>query len=86
MLSQHATSTPIFWGHGSSDPLVKVELCSRSVEILTKECGIPKAEEGRIAGLKKNIYDGMGHSSSQEELNDLKSWLKSVIPNEEGRL
>ncbi|KAF8625591.1 hypothetical protein AX15_005291 [Amanita polypyramis BW_CC] len=86
MLSQHATSTPIFWGHGSDDPLVKVQLCHSSVENLTKDCGILKAEENKREGLTVNIYEGLAHSTSQEELDHLRSWLKYVIPNEEGRL
>ncbi|PFH49264.1 hypothetical protein AMATHDRAFT_148040 [Amanita thiersii Skay4041] len=86
MVSQHALSTPIFWGHGTADPLVKYQMCKDSVDYLTTVIGIPKATQGDNKGLKCIPYEGMAHVAFPEELDDLKSWLKNVIPKEGGRL
>ena len=82
MMSQHANTIPIFWGHGDSDPLVDISLCQASADHLTNVCGISKASDGSVQGLKVQIYAGMAHNSCPRELDDLKSWLKSVVPKE----
>lgn len=81
-MSQHANTIPIFWGHGANDTLVDISLCRASIDHLTNVCGIPKASDGSVRGLKVQIYAGMGHNSSPRELDDLKDWLKSVVPKE----
>lgn len=88
MMSQHAKSIPIFWGHGSADPLVRYELCTNSIEHLNTVCGIPELGAGdeNINGIRRKVYRGMAHSSCPEELNDLKVWLKMVIPVDGGQL
>jgi lysophospholipase-1 len=86
MMSQHAKSLPIFWGHGSGDPLVKYELCTKSVEYLKNTCGISElgaGDEGND-GIRCKVYRGMAHTSCPEELNDLKVWLSAVIPVDGG--
>ena len=82
MMSQHAKTIPIFWGHGDTDHLVDISLCQASIDHLTNVCGIPRASDSSIRGLKVKIYAGMGHNSSTHELDDLKEWLKSVVPKE----
>jgi len=84
MLSDHARSTPIFWGHGSVDPLVSYEMCEKSVAFLSKECRVKELGETdkAVVGLRCKIYQGMEHSSCPEEMDDLRSWLKSIIPRE----
>jgi len=88
MLSDHARSIPIFWGHGSADPLIKYEVCERSVEYLKTECGIKLLgddDQGGV-GVRCRVYEGMAHSSCPEELDHLRSWLRSVVSGEGGRL
>ncbi|KAF8735965.1 hypothetical protein AX14_001110 [Amanita brunnescens Koide BX004] len=79
MMSQHANTIPIFWGHGDNDPLVNINLQRASVDRLTNVCGIPMASNGSVQGLRVEIYPGMGHTTCIRELEDLKSWLKSVL-------
>jgi predicted esterase len=83
MLNDHVKTIPIFWGHGADDPLVRAEFATRSVEFLRTQCGVSEADGEGLVGLKFKMYPGLEHSSSPEELGDLKSWLKSVIPNSE---
>ncbi|CCM02315.1 uncharacterized protein FIBRA_04406 [Fibroporia radiculosa] len=76
-------TTPIFWGHGKDDPLVKFDTAIRSVEILKLQLNIPTAdlESPEKGGLMFNSYEDLPHSASNEELRDLKAWLKKVLPS-----
>jgi lysophospholipase-1 len=81
MASQHASSIPVFWGHGSIDPLIKYQFCKDSSDFLINSLGIPLSTTvGECKGLSYNIYDGMGHTTNQKELDDLKTWIKKAIP------
>nr|GAT51571.1 acyl-protein thioesterase 1 [Mycena chlorophos] len=82
MISEHAKSLPIFWGHGSADPLVRHELAVKSVDFLRESIGIntsPTAEQ--LVGLSFTSYAGVQHSVNDRELSDLKTWLKKVLPS-----
>jgi len=86
MVSSHATTLPIFWGHGAADPVVPHSLATRSVEVLKNEIGIRTVQDSDsgshdIRGLEFHTYPGLAHSSSPKELSTLQSWLKIVIPN-----
>lgn len=82
MVSPHATSVPIFWGHGEADPLVAFEWGSASKDFLIAEVGIPPATSKEDpTGLNFNGYPRLVHSASTEELNDVKAWLKKIIPS-----
>ncbi|KAJ7462157.1 Phospholipase/Carboxylesterase-domain-containing protein [Mycena latifolia] len=84
MASEHATSIPIFWGHGTADPLVKFDLAERSVDFLKKNIGIPEAPStGELKGLSFNAYRGVGHSTNEKELDDLKAFLNKALPASE---
>ncbi|KAF5392921.1 hypothetical protein D9757_001195 [Collybiopsis confluens] len=77
-LTSNATKLPIFWGHGSSDPLVKPKLAEESVDFL-RNVGISVVKPGELAGLSYNVYPGVGHSTNTQELEDLKTWIAKVI-------
>lgn len=81
MMSDHAKSLPIFWGHGTADPLVRLELATKSVGYLVN-CGLTRLRRDEIGspGLTFVEYRGVEHSSCQEELNDLKEFLRRVVP------
>lgn len=74
--------TPWFWGHGEDDPLVEFSSGVRSADFLKKELGIPPADAAapEKGGLLFNSYEDVPHSTSNEELRDLKEWLKKVLP------
>lgn len=82
MAADHAKKASIFWGHGKSDPMVNYSLGTKSAEFLTESVGLPKAPEDGLStiGLSFNAYDGVQHSTSNEELFDLLAWLKRVLP------
>ncbi|CAK5275264.1 unnamed protein product [Mycena citricolor] len=82
MVSEHATSLPIFWGHGQADPLVKLTLAERSRDILKESIGVSDATSDQFKGLSFNTYPDVPHSTSQEELRDLAVWLKKALPAE----
>lgn len=82
MMSGHAKSLPIFWGHGTADPIVRFEFAKRSVEYLVGTCGLTRLDRDKIGspGLTFVEYRGVEHSSCQEELNDLGEFLRRVVP------
>ncbi|KAI0320282.1 Phospholipase/carboxylesterase [Amylostereum chailletii] len=85
MCTDHARRLPIFWGHGKSDPLVKYQLGAESVEFLKNELGIRGApsdatDAASLRGLSFHSYPNLGHSTNQKELDDLRGWLKKVLP------
>ncbi|CAA7258584.1 unnamed protein product [Cyclocybe aegerita] len=80
MASPNAISTPIFWGHGSADPLVKAQFSKDSADFLTEQLGVPLAKPGQPGGLSYNVYEGMGHTTIPKELDELKTFIKSVLP------
>lgn len=84
MTSDHAKSVPIFWGHGTSDPMVRFEFGKASVEFLKSKIGIPEATKGATGpplGIDFNAYPGVPHSTSPEELRDLQLYLKRALPS-----
>lgn len=84
MMSEYATSLPLFWGHGEADPLVKFAMGEASVQYLTSQAGVTKTtKDGPLKGLSFNSYPGVGHSTNMQELDDLRMWIKRVIPAEE---
>ncbi|KDQ64133.1 hypothetical protein JAAARDRAFT_27753 [Jaapia argillacea MUCL 33604] len=80
MTSAHANTVPIFWGHGTEDPLVKYQFALSSVQFLKSQIKVPEADGTSIRGLSFNSYPGVGHSTNQKELDDLREWLKKALP------
>ncbi|KAF9961310.1 hypothetical protein BGZ72_004231 [Mortierella alpina] len=62
--------TPIFFGHGSADQVVKYEYGQQTVEFLQKHG----------YNVKLHTYPRMGHSVCPEELGDLLGFLKETVP------
>jgi predicted esterase len=83
MSSPNANSTPVFWGHGTLDPLVKFKYAQDSIEFLTAQLGIPETLPGGLKGLEFHPYEGVGHATNQKELDDLRTWIKRAIPKPE---
>ncbi|KAF8885700.1 Phospholipase/carboxylesterase/thioesterase [Gymnopilus junonius] len=72
MLSAHAPSAPIFFGRGSADPLIPSEVSEMSKDFLLKDV--------HVKDLTYKTYSGLGHSTDERELKDLKEWLQKVLP------
>ncbi|KAF7302126.1 Phospholipase/carboxylesterase [Mycena indigotica] len=49
MVSDHAKSYPIFWGHGAADPLVRHDLAVKSVDFLRESIGLNTSPRCRRA-------------------------------------
>ncbi|KAJ7468002.1 lysophospholipase I [Mycena latifolia] len=81
MASAHASAIPIFWGHGTADPLVKYQLGRACADFLMNELGLPEAPySGASVGLDFHTYDALTHYIRDDELGDLTSWLKKILP------
>ncbi|KAJ7185735.1 Phospholipase/carboxylesterase [Mycena filopes] len=82
MASPHASSIPIFWGHGKADPLVSYDLGRTCADYVITEVGIPAALPNAEfpKGLDFHAYEGLAHSIGADELADVDSWLKKILP------
>ncbi|TFK25923.1 lysophospholipase I [Coprinopsis marcescibilis] len=81
MTSDHAKSIPIFWGQGKQDELIRPALSKLSVEFVKNELGFAYASsQTEATGVAYKQYNGVGHSVNDQELADLKAWIKNAIP------
>ncbi|OAQ34171.1 Phospholipase/carboxylesterase [Linnemannia elongata AG-77] len=72
MASDANRKTPIFWGHGDADQVVRYDYGVHSVELLKKN----------KFDVRFTTYRNLGHGSSPQEIRDLLNFLKEVIPAE----
>ncbi|KAL4076287.1 Phospholipase/carboxylesterase/thioesterase [Scleroderma citrinum] len=80
-LSPHAAKTPIFWGHGTDDNVVRYKFADTFVKKLTSAFGIPMAKgELGSPGLSFRTYKALGHQLCAREERDLSEFLRRVIP------
>lgn len=86
MSSPHASSIPIFWGHGTADPLVTFKIGSASVDFLKTTLNLPTVPAAPDAATLKGVmfrqYEGLQHGAAPEELAELKNWLKRILPKD----
>ncbi|KAJ7226059.1 Phospholipase/carboxylesterase/thioesterase, partial [Mycena pura] len=82
LASSHAASVPIFWGHGTADPMISYSLSCSSIDYLTSVIGVPAAPAtGEARGLTFKTYHGMLHSIGSQEVKDLAEWLNKALPS-----
>lgn len=89
MSSAHASSLPIFWGHGTADPLITFKIGSASVDYLQTCLGFSAAprdsrdapDAEALKGVMFKGYSGLQHGVAPEELVDLREWFKKILPN-----
>ncbi|KAH7926769.1 Phospholipase/carboxylesterase [Leucogyrophana mollusca] len=75
---------PIFWGHGTQDPIVQYRFGRDSVGYLRAELGVRDASKtGTPIGLNFQTYAGMEHTTCPQELRDLKEFLRRTLPQDE---
>ncbi|KAJ7139539.1 Phospholipase/carboxylesterase [Mycena epipterygia] len=79
LASQHAASVPIFWGHGSADPMISHDLARQAADFLTSQIGVPTAPPDKAQGLTFKSYN-ISHSIGSQEVKDLGAWLNQVLP------
>ncbi|KAL7434922.1 hypothetical protein ACHAXH_006036 [Discostella pseudostelligera] len=65
-------NTPIFHGHGTLDPLVKLEAAKESQSTLIEQHG--------ATNYTLTTYPGLAHSINPQELADVLDFLRNVIP------
>ncbi|TCD61322.1 hypothetical protein EIP91_008583 [Steccherinum ochraceum] len=78
----HFAQTPLFWGHGTADPLVPFSRAETSVEFLRTKIGVKDTNGDSLVGLKFHAYAGMQHTACDVELEHLREWLSKAIPEE----
>jgi lysophospholipase-2 len=70
-VSNENKDTPVWHGHGNSDPMVTLQVAEKSRDMVLSK-GATKYE------LKS--YSGLQHSVNMEEIGDFKDFLLSVLP------
>ena len=77
MISDHAKKVPIFWGHGTADPIVPFDRATMSVEFMETQLGISKVTPEKIidGGVEFHPYVGLQHSADPEEIKDLQMFI-----------
>jgi lysophospholipase-2 len=63
--------TPIFHGHGQLDPLVRMEAAIESQHVVQTK---------GATNYQLKTYSGLAHSVNPQELQDVLSFLKSILP------
>lgn len=69
-LNDASKATPLFVGHGTADAVVAFDAGKR-VHAALSEAGVTA---------ELHVYERMGHSSSQREMQDLAEFFASVLP------
>lgn len=64
-------SSAIFWGHGTADEEIPLSLGRDGVSRLREVNG--------YVHLEFREYEGMGHTTCEAEMRDLKAWLSSLL-------
>ncbi|KAI0004975.1 Phospholipase/carboxylesterase [Russula compacta] len=90
MSSARASSLPIFWGHGTADPLITFKMGSASVDFLKTSLGFSAAprhprdapDAAALEGVTFRGYSGLQHGVAPEELVDLREWFKKILPKD----
>eukprot|EP00929_Paragymnodinium_shiwhaense_P107441 TRINITY_DN73541_c0_g1_i1.p1 TRINITY_DN73541_c0_g1~~TRINITY_DN73541_c0_g1_i1.p1 ORF type:complete len:197 (-),score=35.78 TRINITY_DN73541_c0_g1_i1:21-611(-) len=70
-LSAEALTTPVLQCHGDSDQVVRLDVGLQTKEFL------------RAAGCSQahfKLYQDLGHSINDEELDDIEEWMKTTLP------
>jgi lysophospholipase-2 len=65
-------STPIWHGHGTIDPLVKIEAAKESQSTLMTQ--------HKVTNYTLQSYPGLAHSINPQELSDVLTFLRKVLP------
>ena len=76
VISPGLESTPVFHGHGESDPLVGLDAARESRDVVTSGRG---GTDYRLV-----TYPGLAHSVSPGEISDVLAFLREVIPPDDG--
>lgn len=74
MVAPHASSLPIFHGHGDADQIVQFAYGKRTVDFLRDGAnglgmGEFKTEGGKAQGVRFEVYKRMQHSACPEEVS-----------------
>ncbi|KAK7685975.1 hypothetical protein QCA50_010785 [Cerrena zonata] len=91
-ISSHVQEYSIFWGHGTGDKVVTYELGVLSADYLKTELGIKPAglhfadpssssSNAKPIGIDFHSYEDLGHTVTDEEVEDIRKFLKSILPN-----
>jgi len=68
-----APNLPILWCHGTADEEIPLSYADDAVTFLRNSVGIPPSK------LQFLVYEGLGHTIHDNELNDVAWWLQTIL-------
>lgn len=68
-----ASHLPILWCHGTADEEVPISYANDAVAFLRDSVGIPSSN------VQFCVYDDLGHTIHDNELEDITSWLQTIL-------
>jgi len=82
-LSSHSSTIPVFWGHGVQDEVVTWQLSVESANFIGDKVGVRHGQYTKIGepGVSFMSY-GVAHWMAESEMDDLRLFLKKVLPLE----
>jgi predicted esterase len=86
-------SIPLFFAHGTADRQVNYQFARDAAETFASQLQLPfylselslsktALLESNLTGLRFHSYQGMGHTISEMELEDLRLWIAAVLPRQ----
>ncbi|KZO97761.1 acyl-protein thioesterase 1 [Calocera viscosa TUFC12733] len=85
--SAYVPQLPLFLAHGKDDGVVSIQRSVQSVVALEETFGYQLVGYGPDEGegtLTVKHYDGLGHAVGDEEVEDFRRWLESVLHTKQG--
>ncbi|KAF8995397.1 acyl-protein thioesterase 1 [Cyathus striatus] len=88
IMSPHATTIPIFWGHGTADELYNHSFAVETTKTLANDLSVPfkfsdgkdEEKDSQTKGIGFHSYEGLEHWMKVSELDDLAKWLNTLLP------
>ncbi|KIM76037.1 hypothetical protein PILCRDRAFT_798152 [Piloderma croceum F 1598] len=86
-------SIPLFFAHGTADMQINYQFACDAAETFASQLRLPfhlsepslsktPLLESDLIGLRFHSYQGMGHTISEMELEDLRLWIAAVLPKQ----
>ncbi|KAH7105532.1 Phospholipase/carboxylesterase [Auriculariales sp. MPI-PUGE-AT-0066] len=79
LANPHAAALPVWWAHGTRDPLIPYDSVDKSMSIARARLGMSNAQPGSTAGIEFHSYN-IAHSADQAEIISLGQWVARVVP------
>ena len=71
IVNEAVKNVPVFWGHGTADPVVQFKWAEKSRDLLKSQ---------NVNNIDWRVYPGMQHSACPEEIDAFSAFLTRILP------